>query len=698
LTAVERAAGAVLLLGALAAGGIVAAVWPRLFDSTPAGLGTLAAARCSAPQASCQVELLTLSPGRFWLEPTESRATAVELDYELHQANGAPRALLLGASADGLQVAVERSADGSAWDKVPTRESGGGSRRRVVALDAPPTSGWLRVTLTRETAAAAAQLPPSSEAGTGAPLRVEEIGLFPSESGLAADTRAFLRSLPDRRVYYGLLARACLWIALLGVVAAFGLRTRLAWLLPAFVFFITLAASCLMLYAEHNPYWYRARDLRVLLASGPMQEGIGANLNYGMYLGSRLLAGQGLTFGPGWVPWERMPGYGLFGALAGVLSGFTTDLFEIGLTSIRLHLLLLAGANAAFAAAALRVMGPGPTAAAAALVCFMPNQLANTQADSIMVALYLMTAATLCLYLERERIGGWPPLRYHVLVHLSFALWFLTRPEGVVGWAALSLVLYRRRHAWRYLLLPAALYLAIGVSWAIYKGQYTGEFSMTTNTVGDNAWIGLWQVPSKFRWQTADPSYFEWAQKVDVPPTSKKASDRALREVARFVVTYPVYGAHLVLFRFLQFVDVNVFNGVLSYPHVVYERLRGPAVWALLGVVALCLVLPHDARRTLFLGWPLFFNLPLFLIFFSDGMRHVAPCTAALLVTAFPPILERAFYAAVLGRWRRSLAVAVVLLALCPTAYWADRAILASDAWRYWTPLLDPAPFAWYLR
>ena len=283
-------------------------------------------------------------------------------------------------------------------------------------------------------------------------------------------------------------------------------------------------------------------------------------------------------------------------------------------------------------------MRPGVAVGVAALVCFMPNQLANTQADSIMVSAYLLTAAALCLFLDRERAGAFPPLRYHVLVHLSFALWFFTRPEAVVGWAALSFLLYRR--AWRYLLLPAALYLAIGLSWGAYKYQYTGEFSMTTNTIGDNAWIGLWQVPSKFRWQTKDESYFEWAAKVGVPPTSKRASDMALREVVRFGATYPVYVTHLALHRFLDFVNVNVFNGVIAYPHVVYERWRGPAIFALMGVVVLCLALPHEGRRMLFLGWPILFNLPLFLLFFSDGMRHVAPCTASLLVSAVPPLLE----------------------------------------------------------
>ena len=525
------------------------------------------------------------------------------------------------------------------------------------------------------------------------------MGLFATDVGLAADARFFLRQLPDRRVYFGIFARALPWLAVLGFAAALALpRGRPARLLPAFVFFLTLAAACVTLYVVHNPYFYRARDLRVMLASGPMQEGVGANLNYGMHLGSRLLAGEGLTFGPRWVPWERMPGYGFFGALAGVVSGFTTDLFAIGLTSIQLHVLLFAAANAAFAATALRVMPAGLVALATGLVCFMPNQLANTQADSIMVALYLLTAAALCFYLEQERARGLPALRYHLLVHLALAAWFLTRPEGVVGWAALTIVLYWRRPLWRYALLPAALFLAIGVPWALYKRQYTGEFSMTTNATGENAWIGLWQVPSQFRWQTQDESYHEWAERVGVPAASKRASDRAVQEVARFAATYPVYAAHLVLFRFLYFVNINVLNGTLSYPHVVYERLRGQPVWAMLGVLTLCFALPHEARRTLFLGWPILFNLPLFLVFFSDGMRHIAPVTAALLVTAVPPLLEGGFWRALFARRRLGVGLAAAFVAAWFAAHALNRALLASDAWRYWTPLLDPSPFAWYLR
>jgi hypothetical protein len=684
----ERAAAAALALTAAAAAWIAVVTWPRLFASTPAGVGRLVATRCEAAgDTPCAVKTLALGPGRHWLEATAAGAGRLVLVFEVAPVEARPQVLLLGASADGLGVEIELSGDGSIWRSLATSESGGGPRRRLVRFDATGAEQLLRISLTR----------PAPAPGPEERLRVEEAGLFASETGLRADGRGFLRGEPDRRVYNGILAPACLWLAGLGLLAVSSLpRKGRGSLVTTLVFFLTLAASLLTLYVEHNPYWYRARDLRVMLASGPLQDGVGANLNYGMYLGSRLLAGEGLTFGPGFVPWERMPGYGFFGAAAGLYAGFTTDLLAIGLASIELHLLLFAAANAALAAAAIRVMRPALAVAVSVLVCFMPNQLANTQADSVMVALYLLTAASLGVYLDRERASGLPPFRFHLMVHTPFALWFLTRPEGVVGWAAVSLLLYRR--ALRYLALPAALYLAIGLSWAGYKHQYTGEFSMTTNTVGDNAWIGLWQAPNKFRWKTADPSYFEWAATRGVPPTSKRASDTALREVARFAATYPVYTAHLVLFRFLQYVDVNALNGILNYPHLDYRRLRGAPVWTLLAVVALCLAVRHEPRRTLLLGWPLFFNLPLFLVFFSDGMRHVAPCTAALFVAALPPLLEGGFYRALLRGRMRALAIGATLLLAWPLAHWADRALLASEQWRYWTPILDPAPFAWYLR
>jgi hypothetical protein len=168
--------------------------------------------------------------------------------------------------------------------------------------------------------------------------------------------------------------------------------------------------------------------------------------------------------------------------------------------------------------------------------------------------------------------------------------------------------------------------------------------------------------------------------------------------VARFAMTYPVYMAHLVLFRFLQYVDADVFAGILEYPQLAYGRLSGPAVWAFLGTLAVCYAVRHEPRRTLFLGWPVLFNLPLFLLFFSDDMRHVAPVTAALLVTALPPLFEAGLYRALVRRSTTAFAVAAAFLLAWPLAHWADRALMASDSLRYATPFLDPTPFAWYLR
>ena len=212
---------------------------------------------------------------------------------------------------------------------------------------------------------------------------------------------------PTGGAYSGVLARVCLALAGLGLLATLGLPSAAARRgAIAFGFLLTLAATTLELWLAYNPYWLNARDLAVCLASGPLQEGIGSNLNYGMHLGSRLLQGEGLTFGPGWVPWERTPGYGFFGALAGLVAGYRTDLLTIGLYSIRLHLLVLAAANAAFVSAAARVMRPAVALAAALVVAFMPNQLANTQADSVMVPVYLLSAAALCHWLARVREGS----------------------------------------------------------------------------------------------------------------------------------------------------------------------------------------------------------------------------------------------------------------------------------------------------
>jgi hypothetical protein len=568
------------------------------------------------------------------------------------------------------------------WRRIDKREQDRGlGKRRLLELDPLLDFQQIRVVVR----------PVAGEGGHPRRVCLDEVGLYASATGLDRDVRPFLTSLPDRLVYRGVLARVCLLLGCLGVVSSLGVgKGSVRVLAPAFIFSFTLAVALLELWVIYSPYW--SADLRVgVLTSGAIQETVGGNLNYGMYLGSRLLEGKGLTLWSGWVPWERMPGYGLFNALAGVVAGFKSDLVSVGLSALKLHLLLFAVAPAFFVAATGRVMRPGVAVAAAMIAALLPNQLAFTQVDSIMVSIYFLIGGALCLFLDQSRGGVTPRFRYHLLVHLGFALWFIMRADALPGWAAMSLILYWR--AWRYLALPVALYLAIGMSWGLYKYRYTGDFSMTTSNLGNVAWVGLWQVPHKFKWRTEDESYFSWMRELGLPPTSQRASNAALREVLRFTLTYPLYVPHLMLHRGLEYLDLLTpgRSNVVTFPHAPVYALRAPIVWALLGVIALCLCLPYEARRTLYLAWPLLFNLPIFLFFFSDGPRHVAPCLTAQVVAALPPLCEAGFYRALLGRRRRALALAAAFVAAWFLAHQMDEFLLASDRVRYWAPLLDPA-------
>ncbi len=230
----QRAAWALLVLASLAPEAIAGAVWPRLFDSTSDGVGKLVGARCEgAPAAGCTLSALEISPGRFWLEAHGPGATRIVVDFDLSSSDAAPRALLLAAASAGITSTVLRAGP-AGWQDVETRPTGMRSRRRVLELVELARGDRIRIVLTREPAAAAWETR----------LRVEEIGLFRSGDGLARDDRPFLRHVPDRRVYHGILARACLGLAWLGVIAALFIpRPRAARVTTAFTFFLTLAAT-----------------------------------------------------------------------------------------------------------------------------------------------------------------------------------------------------------------------------------------------------------------------------------------------------------------------------------------------------------------------------------------------------------------------------------------------------------------------
>jgi hypothetical protein len=90
------------------------------------------------------------------------------------------------------------------------------------------------------------------------------------------------------------------------------------------------------------------------------------------------------------------------------------------------------------------------------------------------------------------------------------------------------------------------------------------------------------------------------------------------------------------------------------------------------------------------LGWPLFLNMPIFLIVFDSAGRFYAAAAVSLIVTAVPLLFERGF-AIQLRRhgWRAAVVVgcAALFMAGGPRV---EAWVQANDALHYWAPLLDP--------
>ena len=136
---VQRAAWIVLASGALGAAGVALIVWPRLFDSTPAGVGRLAGARCeTAPEVEVRGPGPAIGPGRLSLEASAVGADRVVLDFELSPYGGpaeslAARSQCGGPDGDVLRAVANRLAGG--------RDQGGGGRAQAPgAADGRPRS------------------------------------------------------------------------------------------------------------------------------------------------------------------------------------------------------------------------------------------------------------------------------------------------------------------------------------------------------------------------------------------------------------------------------------------------------------------------------------------------------------------------------------------------------------------------------
>jgi hypothetical protein len=630
-----------------------------------------------AASATCGTLVSRLNAGRFRVATTipASRVTMTVADAP---AIARTRFLLVRTSVPGrLGVAADLPAAGPEILGVDVHP---GERQAIDLRDGrvAPSSQWSRITF----AAASPQ----------EPIVVDEIGFLESRDGLLRPPRQPFQRIPAARFYSVFAPLATLALCAFVVVAVWLAPSRSLsrigpWLMAA----LCASIGMLELGTTFSPYW--SRDLRSVYAAELVRSGPDGNLTGGLYEGSRLVQGLGQTVpsGPGGtVQWHRMPGYGLFSAVAAAI-GRTTDLIEIAMLVIVLQLIVYSASLGIFMVAAQRVFAPGIAWLMGVSLAILPKQIANTQVDAIVAAIALLVMAALLTYLAEEQERGTAAFRTYCLVNLAFALWFLMRNDVLPGWIAVSLVLSWRR--WHYFLVPVALIATIALPWALYKRQYRHTFDLMPTNTGEVMFLSLCEVPGRFPFACTDAGYFDWAARNgESDPTSRRASTLAIREVVRHWITYPVHFAFMVWFKFRRCVYNSSWPGFqtpFNQPYIVLREAGG--FLYLLAVVAVSLLVDHQRRRSMLLGWALFFNMPLFFVMFESSGRFYPAAGVALNVLALALLFERGLYVQMARRPWRAAAVAACVAAFVVAGEPVERWITANDAVHYWAPLLDPA-------
>ena len=154
-----------------------------------------------------------------------------------------------------------------------------------------------------------------------------------------------------------------------------------------------MTASLVVLAHDYGPEW--SRDIRIFIASVPLQQSPGSNSNYGIFMAERILHGQG----PG-LNWARMPGYGYLIAFVGLGSG--AEPLVLGVRSILLHMLFSAVGLALVAAALSGIIGRVPAALTAGVLSVVPTTVDVTMIDGIMQGMALLTLAAGAFVIKAE--------------------------------------------------------------------------------------------------------------------------------------------------------------------------------------------------------------------------------------------------------------------------------------------------------
>ena len=418
-----------------------------------------------------------------------------------------------------------------------------------------------------------------------------------------------------------------------------------------------------------------ANNLQALLSNGALKEFPGSNLNYGLHMAANFLNGHGLTIN-GSPPWHRMPGYGLFVALAGNANSPLT----MALNAVLMQLFCMAAALTFFYHCALKIMPKALPLALVTIITLLPYSFYYHQIESVMPSIVLVLLALSCIYIKHYNFKTLT-LRHHIMLHSGFALWLLFRPDIIPGWIIVSLLLYcRRLNTLKYLAIPVLMMASIGISWGLYKYTYTQEFSMTTNSFGASLMVGLWEVPHKFIWEISDESFYIWAKEFSTnPSTSKATSSLALHEVFNFWLTYPVYFVSMVLHKTIAYITLSGINK-FPYNHALF----------LVMILSLSVVLKYKRTQTLLLGWMIPFNVSIFFLTYTSSGRFYSAPNLALLVTASVLLIDTGFLKQLVKMPYRSFTVLLLFSLFYHYAENIDYALIQNDKLRYYAPFLNP--------
>ncbi|MFC1606529.1 hypothetical protein ACFL47_01050, partial [Candidatus Latescibacterota bacterium] len=524
-----------------------------------------------------------------------------------------------------------------------------------------------------------------NEISLNTPFTIEDIGFYKSGNSYLYDNRLFMKYIPHDlfvvKLYYVFFILVA--VSFVSLLLMTGIR-RPRIIIPVYIFMLAVSFICYELYIGFPPD-RASEDLRYTCSLISL-EGGGSNLNWGLTMAKSFLSGNGL------IPyWNRMPGYGLMSAIAGITAGDHTNLALMGLHMIFFHLVFFVIALTYFVWAAMKIMNHRLALIIAMVICFLPNQFFYTQADSIMISIALLISGTLILYLNQRNSGNKVSFWYYFLIHTVFALWFFVRPDVLPAWMVISIVLHRR--SWRYYLIPIVFFLMIGLPWGIHKKKNLGEFKMTTSSVGLGLFVGLWELPHKFIWEPSDACTFQLGTMLNRNVTDNKGSKFLTNEVIRFYCTYPGYLVSLLWHEFIQYA---FYQSVPGYSYLTLQmqvrslllKFSLPLIY--LATICLSFVYHYKVFQTFLLSWSVFFTLPFFFFLYSSAGRFNAPHIIALLTCTVPLLFDKEFYLRIIKKPRPAIVIIFLVGFIYIMGEPIDNALLNWDAFRYMTPFLDP--------